>query len=56
MPEKDNLVKPFKNESTEPIVKNEDVQFNLQASDNDDLEALIRARKAERRVERKNNK
>lgn len=56
MPKKDNLVQPFENESTEPIVKNEDVKFNLQASDNDDLEALIRARKADRRVERKDNK
>lgn len=56
MPKKDNLVQPFENESNDPIAKNEDVKFDLHASDNDDLEALIRARKADTRVERKNTK
>lgn len=54
VPKRDNLVRDYNNDSSEPVVKNEDVEFNLQASDNDDLEALIRARKADRRVEDNN--
>lgn len=36
-----------------PIAKNEDVEFSMDLADEDDLEALQRAKKADKRQEKK---
>lgn len=51
MPKRDNLLHP--EAGKKEIAKNEDVEFSMQSSDNDDIEAMLRAEQADRRQENK---